>query len=118
MDSLNYAVNEGFKLSWKGALVGGTIGSAIGYNTAQEMVKKDPSNGLVAAIIFPLFPFLGVAGGTLGGFVCGAVKGGVSWAINGPFEPHSPDDTSVRLGVNVTCGVALLIFKCMHRNED
>jgi prolipoprotein diacylglyceryltransferase len=115
MQPLNYAINEGFKLSWKGALIGGAIGSAIGYTTAQNMVAKDNSSGLVASFVFVAVPFIGLTLGTLGGFVGGAVKGSVDWAINGPFEPHSPDDESIRLGINLTTAVAKFVF---NRNSD
>jgi len=116
MQQLNYAINEGFKLSWKGALLGGAIGSAIGYNAVKDMVKKDPSSGLVAIVVFVIFPALGVTGGTLGGFACGALKGGIDWAINGPFDPHSLNDASILIGSSVVSAVAEFVFN--RYNDD
>jgi len=117
MQPLNYAINEGFKLSWKGAIVGGTIGAFIGHSAAQDMAKKDPSSGILAAVTLVAFPFFGFVSGSVGGFVCGTVKGCADWTINGPFEPHATDDVSVRMGIDLMYGVAQLAFKRENDND-
>lgn len=120
MNSVQYAINEGFKMSWKGALLGGTAGAYMGHAVTNEITKNDKSMGIMWLITFPLFTAMGVASGTLGGFVCGTVKGGLSWAIKGPYEPHAPDDVSVNLGIMMTCGAVSTCFKCLsnHHSEN
>lgn len=105
MDPVRYAFNEGFKGSWKGALVGVTVGTAIAYNASQQLIQQDRSAGIVAFVTFPVFPILGVIGGTIAGFVDGTIKGGVEWAVKGPFEPHDPNNFSVNLGKHLVLGL-------------
>jgi hypothetical protein len=108
--SLNYAINEGFKSSWKGALIGGAAGSVFGSVIAEEELKQNPKADLMVNIIFIVLPLLGVVSGTAGGFIVGAAKGGLTWAIYGPLEPHSADDKSILLGASLTNHVVQWMF--------
>lgn len=108
---LTYSLNEGFKGSWKGALLGGSVGLASGYYIANEAVKKDPSSGLIAGITLVAFPMGGLFAGTFAGFVAGSTIGLGNWLINGPFEYNPADELSINVGIGLTAAITEFFSK-------
>lgn len=126
MQPLTYALSEGFKLSWKVGLVGGAIGSLLGYVVSQDMKGKissynknllDEIYNVFANAVFLTAGMAGSMGGTGAGFIFGAISGSLDWATKGPQELSSPCNLSLGLGVAFTTSTALIIIGMMSRRN-
>lgn len=106
---LSYSLNEGLKASWKGALLGGTVGIAGGCYIANDRIKNS-SDSLVATVMLVVVPIGGIFAGTIGGFGFGSTIGFANWSINGPLEDNPADEACINASIRMIERVAKFFF--------